>query len=133
MRKALWLLVLPPLSLALCSCAASSATPQSGGELSAPAPAGASLAEAGESEENVALDSVPSAVRTAAQGAVSGISFSGAERETENGATVYTLRGTANGKTYEVEVSAAGKVLEVEDGDDCNECDKDDKNEKDDK
>ena len=125
MSKALWLLVLPPLGLALCSCAASSAPPHSGADGSAPAPAGASLAEAGESEESVALDSVPSAVRTAAQGAVSGIVFSSAERETENGATVYSLRGTANGKTYEIEVNAAGQVVEVENGD-CDECDGDD-------
>jgi len=119
MTKALWLLAVPPVGLALCACAAaSSPAPQAGADGSAPAPKAAALAEAAESEEDVALDSVPEAVRSAAQGAVSGISLSGAEREVEKGATVYTLRGTANGKHYEVEVSAAGKVLEVEDGDD---------------
>src|SRR5262245_49248706 len=122
MLKTLSLLALAPLGLALCACAAASSTDsKNGADGAAAAPKGAALAESGESEESVALDSVPADVRSAAAGAVAGIVFSKAERETENGATVYTLCGTANGKCYEVEVSAAGKVLEVEDGD-CDEC-----------
>ena len=125
MLKTLSVLAPAALGLALCACAAASSTDsKNGADGSSAAPAGAALAESGESEESIALDSVPSDVRSAAAGAVSGIVFSKAERETEKGATVYTLCGTANGKSYEVEVSAAGKVLEVEGGD-CDECDED--------
>lgn len=131
MLKTLSLLALAPLGFALCACAAASSTDsKNGADGAAAAPRGAVHAESGESEETVALDSVPADVRSAASGAVAGIVFCKAERETENGATVYTLCGTANGKTYEVEVSAAGKVLEVEGGE-CEECHED--GEKDDK
>ena len=126
MLKTLSLLALAPLGLALCACAAASSTDSKhDADGSSAAPKGAALAESGESEESVALDSVPADVRSAAAGAVAGIVFTKAERETENGATVYSLCGTANGKKYEVEVSAAGKVLEVEDCDECEDCDED--------
>ena len=125
MTKSLWLLALPPAALALAACAAASSpsSQQDGANAAAAAaPASAAEAEDGESEETVALSAVPSSVLTAGQGAVSGITFSSAEREVEGGATVYSLRGTANGKCYEVEVTADGKVVEVEDCNECEEC-----------
>jgi hypothetical protein len=72
----------------------------------------------GDDEVDVALSDVPDAVKQAALAAVPGLVLTGAERETENGVIVYSLEGTANGKNYEVEVSAAGQVLETEQGDD---------------
>lgn len=122
MRYALGLLVVAPLTLALCSCAAPSSPEKHGGaDAHAGAPAAAALAESEEMEDGVALSSVPDTVLEAGRGAVSGISFSSAEREVEGGETRYSLIGTANGHKYEVEVTAAGKVVEVEDGD-CDEC-----------
>lgn len=68
---------------------------------------------------DVPLASVPDAVKAAAVGAVPGLVLTSAEKETEDGAVVYTLEGEVNGVEYEVEVSADGQVKEVEhDGDD---------------
>jgi hypothetical protein len=123
MKNALRLLALSPLGFALCACAASSAPPKNGADASGSMPASSALADTGDTEEDIALTAVPAAVLTAAQGAVSGITFSSAEREVEGGKTLYSLCGTANGKKYEVEVAADGTVVEVEDCDDCEECD----------
>ena len=75
-----------------------------------------------ENEEEVPLSDVPEAVMTAAKAAVPGSVFEEAEREVEDGVTVYCLEGEAGGVEYEVEVSADGTVLETEvddeDGDD---------------
>ena len=76
--------------------------------------------DADEGEVEVPLDQVPEAVKAAALAAMPGIVFSEAEREMENGVLVYELKGTVDGKEYEIEVSADGKVIEIEeeDGDD---------------
>jgi len=71
-----------------------------------------------EDEERVALGDVPAAVRTAAAEAVPGIRLTSAERETEDGATVYELEGTVDGREWEIEISADGEVLETETEDD---------------
>jgi len=68
-------------------------------------------------EVSIPLDQVPPAVMTAAKKAVPGAKFVEAETEVENGVRVYCLAGTADGEPVEVEVSAAGKVLEIERGD----------------
>lgn len=82
----------------------------------------ASMEDLLESEEEVDLANVPEIVLEAARGAVEGIVLSEAEIETEDGATVYELEGTANGMEYEIEVTADGTVLEVEqEGDDDDE------------
>lgn len=70
-----------------------------------------------DTEESVPLDSVPAGVLAAAKSAKPGISLTGAEKETEGGAVVYCLTGTVGGKTFEVEVTAAGEVVEVEEED----------------
>ena len=69
-------------------------------------------------EVRVALSDVPDSVKQAALAAVPGLVLTGAERETEDGQVVYSLEGTVNGAPYEVEVSAAGTVLEIESEDD---------------
>lgn len=70
--------------------------------------------EDGDDEEDVALDQIPAAVRAAALARLPGLVLVSAEKETEDGVLVYGIAGTLNGKSYEVEVSAAGAVLEVE-------------------
>lgn len=70
--------------------------------------------EAGEQE--LALAQVPQIVKDAALAAVPGLVLEEAEQESEDGALIYALEGRADGKEYELEVSAAGKVLEIEKG-----------------
>ena len=68
-------------------------------------------------DEEVALAEVPPEILAAAREAVTGITFTEAEMEVERGQTVYELQGIADGKEYEIEVTAAGKVLKVEEED----------------
>ena len=81
-------------------------------------------------EIEVALSDVPEAVLAAAKKAVPGIKISSVEKETEGGEVIYDVEGVVDGKEYEVEVSAAGKVLEIEEEDDDD--DEDDEEEEDD-
>ncbi len=83
-------------------------------------------ADSDDGEEEIPLDQVPANVKSAAQAAVPGLVLEEAERETEDGTVVYSLEGTADGQEYEVEVSAAGKVLEIEKEDDDDDGDEDD-------
>jgi uncharacterized membrane protein YkoI len=85
-------------------------------------------------EEEIPLSNVPEAVMKAASAAVQGIVFEEAERELEDGQTVYCLEGEADGVEYEVEVTADGEVLEVEtdDADDDDDDDDDDDEQNDD-
>lgn len=78
-----------------------------------------------EEEHEIALADVPANVMDAATAAVSGIVFEEANWENENGTVVYTLEGEADGTDYEVEVNAAGEVLEVESAQDDGEDDDD--------
>lgn len=68
------------------------------------------------SEEKVPLVAVPKPVIDAAMAAVPGLVIGEVERELENGVVVYDLEGMAGGVRVEVEVTAEGKVLEVEKG-----------------
>mgnify|MGYP001820160146 FL=1 len=71
-----------------------------------------------EDEKEIALSEVPAPVMTAAEGAVEGFVPEEAEVETEDGQMVYEIEGkAADGKKYEIEVSADGNVLEVEEDD----------------
>jgi hypothetical protein len=74
----------------------------------------ATLDEMFEKEKEVPLSEVPADALKAAQGAVEGVTITEAEMEKEDGQTVYVFEGDANGKKYEIEVTAEGKVLEVE-------------------
>ncbi|HET6202919.1 MAG TPA: PepSY domain-containing protein [Planctomycetota bacterium] len=69
-------------------------------------------------DQEIALADVPANVKEAAIGAVPGLVLTEAEIEVEDGVTVYSLEGTADGKEYEVEVASDGRVLEVEAEDD---------------
>ena len=66
-----------------------------------------------EDEKEIPLSNVPVVVVDAAQQAVENITLTEAEVEKE-GRTVYVLEGTADGKEYEIEVTADGEVLDVE-------------------
>lgn len=77
------------------------------------------------SEQWIALDQVPAAVRTAAETAVPGLVLKSAETEREEGALHYCLEGTAAGEKVEVEVGPDGRVLEVERGDEDEDEDED--------
>lgn len=79
----------------------------------------------GDEEREVALDQVPAQVRAAATGAVAGFVIEEACSETEDGELIYCLEGHADGKEYEIDVSASGKVLEVESEDEEDEEDED--------
>ena len=60
---------------------------------------------------------MPKAAVEAAQKAVENITLTEAEVEEEAGQKVYVLEGTANGMEYEIEVTADGKIIELEHGD----------------
>ncbi len=81
---------------------------------------------AARADEKVALDAVPQQVKDAALAAVPGLVLEKAEREVEKGVLVYDLEGKAGGIRYEVEVTAAGKVTEIEKGDEDDDDDDDD-------
>jgi len=76
-------------------------------------------------DEKVALNQVPAVVLKAAQDAVKGIVLTEAEKETKGADVVYELKGKVGAKVYEIKVSAAGKVLKVEEEN----CDMEDKDE----
>ena len=84
------------------------------------------------SEEEVPLNAVPKPVIDAAMAAVPGLVIGEVERELENGVVVYDLEGMAGGVRVEVEVTAEGKVLEVERGDDDDDDDKEGEDDDDD-
>ena len=77
------------------------------------------------SEQVIPLEQVPVNVLAAAQGAVDGIMLSRAERERERSGIVYDIVGMVNGHAYEIEVTADGHVLEIEDEDDDDDDDDD--------
>lgn len=67
-----------------------------------------------EKEIELPMNEVPAIVIESAQNAVPGIELTDAEIEIKNGVRVYELEGTFEGKSYEIEISEAGEVLEVE-------------------
>jgi uncharacterized membrane protein YkoI len=74
----------------------------------------AGCSNSGEKETEVSLEDVPRVVLDSARKAVPGITIDAAEIEEEDGEQVYELSGEADGKSYEIEVSPSGEVLEVE-------------------
>lgn len=74
----------------------------------------ASLESMFENEKEIPLAQVPDAAIAATKSAVDGIALKEAEVEDEDGQTVYILEGVAGGQEYEIEVTAEGKVLKVE-------------------
>ena len=83
------------------------------------------LSFAGCSSENpveprgaMAPSSAPDPVLTAANEAVPGGEVKGVVEEEENGQIVYEVQKLVDGIEYEIEVTADGEVLEIEEGDD---------------
>jgi len=65
--------------------------------------------------EPIAIDQIPASVMEVAQKELPGVKFEMAWKFQENGEDAYEIKGkTAAGKICEVEVSASGKVLEIE-------------------
>jgi hypothetical protein len=87
------------------------------------------VAEPEKAEMVIPLDTVPATVMKAGEKAVPGIVFTRVEREYEDGVWVYDMEGTAKGVAYEIEVTADGKVLEIEEEDDDEDDDDDDDDE----
>jgi len=77
----------------------------------------ASMRECMNGEKSIPLSEVPAAARDAATAAVEGIVLTEAEVEKEDGQLVYELEGKVGEKEYEIEVTADGKVLEIEEED----------------
>jgi uncharacterized membrane protein YkoI len=67
-----------------------------------------------EKEVEIPLSEVPSVVLAAAQDTLPGIEITEAEVEQEENKTVYELEGKLGDITYEMEIDAQGKILEVE-------------------
>ncbi len=79
-----------------------------------------------EDEIEVPLSEVPDNVIDAALAAVPGIELEEAEVETENGIVIYDIEGELDGVEYEIEVTEAGEVLEIETDDEDDDDDDDD-------
>ncbi len=67
-----------------------------------------------EEERDIPISEVPEYVLAAAETAVPGFQIEEAEIEFENGEEVYDLEGEVDGQEIEIEVNAAGQVLEIE-------------------
>jgi len=70
--------------------------------------------------------STPDIVLQAADDAVPGGEITGIEREEEDGLYIYEVQKLVDGVNYEIEITAEGEVLEIEQGDDDDEEDDDD-------
>jgi hypothetical protein len=122
MRSKLW--ILAPVAGALLAFGCSGTRDVQAQQSSVPAGGGGAADDDDdgddeeEYEEDVDLAQVPESVKKAAQDAVPGLVLKSAEKELENGQVVYCLEGTAGGERVEVEVTTAGKVVEIERGDD---------------
>lgn len=123
MKNAAWMLALFPALLVIgCSDLGDKhfAT-ASGGE---PAALAADDVDADDGDdEAIALDLVPESVKRAALAAVPGLVLQAAEKELEGSITVYSLAGRVGNEEYEVEVSADGRVREIEKGEESDDGD----------
>lgn len=86
----------------------------------------AAAANADEDEVDIPLDQVPAVVIKAAMDAVPGFEPEEAEMEVEDGVTVYSIEGEAGDDEFEIEVTAEGEVLEIEEDDEEDDDDDDD-------
>ena len=76
---------------------------------------GCSVEEAFEGNQSVALENIPAPAMEAAKKAMPGIIFNKAYKARIDGQDAFEIVGkTAHGKTKEVEVTATGKVLNIE-------------------
>jgi uncharacterized membrane protein YkoI len=78
-------------------------------------PSGCSQATTDIETGTVALDHIPAAVMEVARKELPGVKFEHALKFKQDGEDVYEIKGkTSAGKRCEIEVSASGKVLEIE-------------------
>ena len=89
--------------------------------LAVPAARAAEGEKKGGKAEKIALDQVPADVKAAAEQSVKGIVLTEAEKKTKKGVVVWELTGKADGKEYEVKVSADAKVIRAKQKDNKNE------------
>ena len=76
---------------------------------------GCSKAAIDEMNEPIALDQIPKNVMEIAQKELPDVTFQRASKFKRDGEDAYEIKGkTKQGKSMEVEVSASGKVLEIE-------------------
>jgi hypothetical protein len=80
--------------------------------------AGVGVVSAEETEEPVAIKDLPKAVVDAIEKEYPDAELLEAEKETENGETLYEVEIQTGGKTLEVEITPEGKIIEVEEEDD---------------
>ena len=71
-----------------------------------------------EPEEELTLDQLPDGLLEAAEAALPGVEFTAASTEMELGGRVYELQGLGDTGRVEIELNAAGDVLEIEYGED---------------
>ena len=67
-----------------------------------------------DAEEEVPLSGVPANVLAAANSAVPGGEITEVEAEVEDGVVIYDVEKVVDGVEYEIEVTADGKVQEIE-------------------
>jgi hypothetical protein len=70
-----------------------------------------------EREARLPLAEIPGVVKAAAEQVLPGLVLAEAEVETKDGATVYELEGTADGRKCELRIRADGTVLRLKQDD----------------
>lgn len=79
------------------------------------------IEKAEEGDQEIAVSSLPAAVRGAVNDRFPGADIYEAEREVEDGRIVYEVELLADGQAYEVELNVDGEILEIEKEDDPDE------------
>lgn len=78
------------------------------------APIALACAPAAMAVESVPIEDLPDAVRQTAEASVEGLRLTAAEVYTEAGVTFYDIDGTVDGRHYNMEILADGRMLELE-------------------
>lgn len=78
----------------------------------------ATLGKMFEEEKEVPLSEIPTPVLVAAKGAVKNIILTKSKIKEVDDQKIYVFEGTSDGKSYEIDVNAAGRIIEVEQDDD---------------
>ena len=109
-RRTVRTLIFVSLPLLMAGCSDSSSSPA--------AAATDASDKTGASVKNLQGEALPQAVIDAVSTALPGGTIGDATEEQEEGATIYEVEVTLDGRTYGVEVTADGTVLEVDEEDD---------------
>ena len=74
-----------------------------------------SLSACNNDNDNISLTEVPANIITTVQNTLPGISLKSAEKEIKDGIVIYELEGSLiNGDEYEIKISEAGTIIEIE-------------------